>query len=319
MISDDGSSDFPKDKILDYISEGNCGHIKNVIINVNERNMGTVKHLNKIIPMTSGKYISFFAADDAMYSKLTVTNIVNALDTLQENEYVITSQLAMYDGELKELQYNYVSDDTKTKLYNYGTEKIFSALSLQPLYPAAGTCFKRELFEKYGYFDERYTLIEDWTFSLKLSRLGVKYHYYDFIGYKHRDGGVSHSDKELNKEIKQLYHMDLILLHEIELFPYINIFDAEERLKLFKKYGIHVTALHPNEDFLCEKTYRYMALDLRKLDYRHCRDNAALKEQLLRYEDDVNKIKNSTSWRITAPLRAVAEFVRATLEKYNLR
>ena len=46
LISDDGSDNFPEKKIRNYIEKHKGENIKNVIINHETQNQGTVRHLN---------------------------------------------------------------------------------------------------------------------------------------------------------------------------------------------------------------------------------------------------------------------------------
>lgn len=67
IISNDGSPDFDGRALSDYISAHKRDNIKNIILNQNPENLGTVRHLNVAFPMATGEYITYFAADDAMY------------------------------------------------------------------------------------------------------------------------------------------------------------------------------------------------------------------------------------------------------------
>jgi GT2 family glycosyltransferase len=61
--------------------------------------------------------------------------------------------------------------------------------------PAAGSLYKRTFFEKVGSLSDSYTLIEDYTTSLRALRIGIPVYYVDAITIKHREGGISHGNQ----------------------------------------------------------------------------------------------------------------------------
>lgn len=262
IISDDASGDFNPEMIQNYINQQNRGNIRKLLININETNLGTVKHLNKIIPMTTGEYITIFAADDAMFDEHTVSNIVHSFHTLNENEDVITCQLGMYDETLQEYMHSYISEANIQKIRSYSPQQIYKELAQCVLFPAAGTCFRRGVFEKYGYFDEQYTLVEDWTYAAQLSKLGVKIHYFDFVGYKHRDGGVSHGNKDGVSKSVELFVRDCLKLYENLYFSNLKIFNSTEKIRLFRNYVLLMDKLPMDSRIRRENNVRSVVYEL---------------------------------------------------------
>ncbi len=58
----------------------------------------------------------------------------------------------------------------------------------------SSTCYSRELFDKYGGFDEQYRLVEDYSYYLMLLEKGQKIHWIKDTVIVHEMGGVSNGD-----------------------------------------------------------------------------------------------------------------------------
>lgn len=242
IITNDCSDDFDEFALRQHLDENSGENIKNVIIKNNECNLGTVRNANSALCLTSGDYILIFAGDDAMYDDDVITRFVTAFDSLPDEELVVTSQLAMCDVSLKRIMNDFISDETKIDLNKLSPTQLFSKLSISCFIPAAGTCYKKKVFEAYGCFDETYFLVEDWSYFLKLSRSGVGFNYIDFISFKHRDGGVSHGNVSGLNSSKKKYDMDIISIMKNEVLPYVNLLDRVSRRKFYRDYKAHIIA-----------------------------------------------------------------------------
>ena len=80
LITDDASKNFDEKKITEYIKKHKKNNIKNFKILGNEKNIGTTKTLNNAIKVSTGEYIQFFAAYDALYDKNVISNFVKAFN-----------------------------------------------------------------------------------------------------------------------------------------------------------------------------------------------------------------------------------------------
>jgi glycosyltransferase involved in cell wall biosynthesis len=239
IISNDASNDFDETAIKKYFKKNKAFNIKRVVINNNPKNLGTVKNINKAIKLSKGKYIIIFAADDAMYNSNVVTKLINAFDTLPKKELIVTSQIGMFDTKLKRLIQLFVSEKNKEKIKKLTPKKLFAEMTTQCILPGSGTCYKREIFKKYHIFDEKYVLVEDYSSALKLSRLGVRYNYFDFISFKHRDGGISHGNILGDTSAGNKYDLDIFNILKFEILPYLNLLDKKQKKSFIRIYRDH--------------------------------------------------------------------------------
>ncbi len=105
VVSDDCSSDDTVVLIKKFIQESPEG--RKIILNVNEQNLGITANCNKILSLTSGKYVSMFAGDDIMYQGKIAAQVaameknpdvsltyhsVNILDGDDGNKIVFTTE-----------------------------------------------------------------------------------------------------------------------------------------------------------------------------------------------------------------------------------
>ena len=105
--------------------------------------------------------------------------------------------------------------------------------------PGVGTCYKREIFKKNKIFDEKYVLVEDYSSALRLSRLGIKYNYFDFVSFKHRDGGISHGNILNDTSAGNKYDLDILNILKYEVKPYLKLLDSRQKrsfLRIYRDY-----------------------------------------------------------------------------------
>ncbi len=233
---------WKKENILNYQSlaaeliEKNFPNIVSFKVNCNIENKGTVKHLKDLKKNAQGKYIAFLAADDKLHDKLVLEDMITHFESLPEDAYVLSSQCGMYDVNLEKLMYYAVNDELKKIITMSSSKELFGELADWCIIPAAGTIYKKKVFDIYGDLDDRYHLIEDWTYFLKLARSGAKIYYYDRLTYMHRDGGISHGNNVGGNKAHKYYLEDSILLTQQEILPYIHDITPEQRKRSLKRY-----------------------------------------------------------------------------------
>lgn len=236
IVADDGSMDFDKLKIKQIIEKNNKNGFEYKILD-NKKNVGTVKNLNNALKKSTGDFILFFAADDKLYNEDVILNFSKGFSDTEK--YVITSQCIMYDNKLENPIRSYVNPRIANRLNTKDSKTMYKKMCEGCFYGSGATCYRKEVFEKYGYFNEKYKLVEDWSYWLYLLRSGEKIYYSNFSALCHRDGGVSHSNtatNDLPSHVKQ-YFMDMINIYANEVLPYVGQFRTSEKYKILKKYN----------------------------------------------------------------------------------
>ena len=251
MLSDDGSLNYDIGYIEKLISK-KTDNIKNVRIIHHEENIGIVRNFNNCIKNASGDYFIGLASDDMFYDEFVISNVVDYFK--KTKALIITSRKSVYDNEMqKEIEILPKKSDIEYLLDN--KKLLFERLCFSNFISGAGTFYSKELFDKYGMFDEKYNLIEDYPYYLKLVRKGEPVFFYDEITIKYRLGGVSTSGKA-NIKLSN----DRIRIIRNEIFPFINkkINNSLYNWKAFEYYyeinnrkiNLHLMLKYPKEIFL---------------------------------------------------------------------
>ncbi len=202
VLSDDAST---KDHapLIYAAAEKLSTHFKNVRVNINEENMGTVAHMNKLFKQIDSGYIIFCSPGDAFPGEDTIANIVRDFEK---------SGCLLITGQHKDIS----ADRVKTR----PGALTGAALKLCPrllmnymicrhnLISSCCTAYSTELFKRYGYLDEDYRLLDDYPYYIYLLQRGVRFAYTNEVFLEHSmEGGVSTGDEIHPLILKDLYTM----------------------------------------------------------------------------------------------------------------
>ncbi|MGE6200798.1 glycosyltransferase, partial [Aeromonas media] len=195
LIVDDCSDDFDKDFVVNILRKTNL----NYRVIVNAYNMGTVASFNNAIKLSTGDIIIPLSADDEFYDN----NVVN--DIVQEFSFKKCQVLTGYrvlkseDGEIERFP--------KEKVVNIFNDRnlLLKYIKLRGnIISGASTYYARFIFEEFGFFDERYRLLEDYPFYLKVLSNGGNISLFKRNVIIYGDDGVS-SSKKINPLLKNDY------------------------------------------------------------------------------------------------------------------
>ncbi len=238
VIADDASTDIDLDTLKSYLEENKKDNIANIIYSINEVNQGTVKTINSAVKKCNGKYILFFAADDALYDENVISNFEKSFRKSKDNVYMISSQCHMMDENLEEELHTFVRPTQAVSFNKMNSEEQYRVFCSSCFLAIGATAMRSNMFEKFGYFNEEYKFIEDWSYFLHLTRNGGLMKYVDFNGLLHRDGGVSHyiDTKNVPPHV-MAYKYDMIKIFENEILPYLKRFDAATIINTLNWYS----------------------------------------------------------------------------------
>lgn len=168
---------------------------------------GMYNALNKAINLCTGDVVGLLHSDDVFYNKQVLT--LYARSFAQSNADVVYAD-GMYVEESSEFRVlssesrkksNEESAELNTQNSKLNTKRIYRSSPFRPWYlyfgwiPLHTTIFvKRELFAKYGLYDESYSIASDYEISLRwFSNAAIKKHYIKAWTVKMLLGGKSTS------------------------------------------------------------------------------------------------------------------------------
>lgn len=230
IFSDDGSDLFDKRGIEDYIEKNKTSNIIKYHVYDNEFNVGTVKHLNKLIKKAKGEYLKILAVDDAFYC---VNSISKAIESLENSDCNIgVGMVVLYDEFLKTEKGIKPSKEEICLIEKAERKQLHKMICVSGGFlPAPGRFYKREYFEVYGLYDEQYRLLEDKPLVSRAIRSGCKIHFINSRVSKYRLAGITRPGKT-NEILKK----DRMLFCEKEVYPYWGI-SIPKNIKKFIVWG----------------------------------------------------------------------------------
>ena len=214
VISDDGSpnADIELPKVEKYIRENKTDNIVNVIINKMEENVGTVKNINAAIRLSNGEYIKDLGAEDTL-------NCSNALSKYKE--FIDESGCLICVSKLRGVDEagNYYlklasCEDDYDSLRKMTPLQLRDRLFVRNCLPAPGFFFKKELFDKHGYYPEDTRLIEDYPFWLYLCEKNVKFAFLDDRLIDYKLTGVSSAG-----HYSKMFMEDMLIIYDKYIYP----------------------------------------------------------------------------------------------------
>ncbi|HOO79678.1 MAG TPA: glycosyltransferase family 2 protein [Lachnospiraceae bacterium] len=222
LLSDDGSTKYDTAILEDYAKRLRKKYHQ-VRVNVNDKNVGTVRHLNKVFQMAKGEYLFSCSSGDRFHSNTTVECLVEAF--LRKNALIITTRRYDVDKELHHRMKPFILVGmalrlAPRKLMNYMVRK-------RNLLSGCCTFYRKELFEQYGYHDEDYFLVEDYPYYIDLLRRNIRINWSPLVTIDHEIGGVS------TGKVHPGIYRDIELLRE-KLYPIRSEFDRSTRVFLEK-------------------------------------------------------------------------------------
>ncbi len=192
--------------------------------------MGIGHAMNKGIEKATGKYIMHLHSDDSLYNK-NILSIVNTFSTKNENPEMIYG---------KAYTINVESNETMIRPFlKVGNKKLrFWLLLLINYIPHQSVFLKKEVFEKYGEFDESIATAMDLDLWIRLAKKNIRAKYIDEIicNFSIRKDSQSIDDK-FNDDCVRIYKKHFnnkIIIKILSWIDRLNKFIAYRLLSITK-------------------------------------------------------------------------------------
>lgn len=192
----DGASTDGSVEIIQQFAEEPCGYR---IKWISEPDKGIYNAMNKGISMATGEYVQFLNSGDCLLTDDVTEKMIEAL---KENGY----PSILYGNMLKDMQNGKLLKDRSFA----GHEITFlgfyiGTLNHSPAY------IRRDLFSKYGYYDESLRIVSDWKWYLQAIVLGEERPVYTDTDVTLFDmHGISETNKALDNAEREKVLYELI-------------------------------------------------------------------------------------------------------------
>lgn len=249
IVIDDCSSDNSYKILKEWekrLSERFC----NVYIERNERNQGICRNLNKMLKVAKGEYIKLLASDDMLFPN-AIENFINYAKNCTDD--IIFSNIVIIPENAK---YPVISAENFPKRYlkqpSVG-RGLTGELCGDNFIAAPGVFIPRRTFEKFGVFDEKYSL-EDFEYWLRVSITG-SFGYLDEITALYRQSAASLSRFSITEEGKKRhrnFHQE-----KMRIFKRYQDYAKQEQITIFYNNELG-SAIGHNDKELTNKLIKEM-------------------------------------------------------------
>lgn len=227
IVADDGSPEFPDNELKKYIDEHKRKNLIRYELIHGEVNIGTVKNINRAIKHSTGDYIKIVAGDDAFYDEKVFSKQVDFLNNNPE-VMIVTGKTCECDEAMNPIYKEQVENTNKEimRIFKLEPKDYFIECGKKHLFPMVtqALCFRKEFFDKYGLYDERYRLVEDPPMEKRIIINRVPVGAVDEYVVRHRaDVGIS-ANNELFSTRRQQYYLDLMNYVKNDLMSHPELF-----------------------------------------------------------------------------------------------
>ena len=207
IIADDGTENFDPMFFERYCLEKRRENISRVLVYKNEKNLGTVKSVNKAISYCEGSYFKIIGGDDELADENSLSNAAAALDRSPDG--IICCDVIKCDSMMRVI--GPYTKGLQKKLNDLSPRECFKHLCIHNDIPAGGVFLNKNFMRRFAPYDESYRLLEDWPMWLKVTHDGARILYISFPGVKYR------ADVGFGTSVNPTYMADKKLVLEKEI------------------------------------------------------------------------------------------------------
>lgn len=217
IVIDGGSTDGSVEIIKDYVNQ--C--IMYDVLWVSETDNGIYDAMNKGVKRATGDYVWILNSGDVVAAADTIERMVALLNSLNANSLNITENVPILIGNIVRVLPNNKKGYAplpKTIAERCKDDKLTPCpmdVSMLTFYrgtvPQDAAFVRRDLFEKYGYFDDNLKICADWKLYLNMIALGGIQPMYANVDVVLFDmTGISNANDELRLAERRAYLKEIL-------------------------------------------------------------------------------------------------------------
>ena len=174
---------------------------------ISEPDNGIYNAMNKGLKLARGEFVLFMNAGDYFYNDNVLKRVIPYLDATKADIFYGDAQFILAD---KSIRYKCLPSELNIQFF------VHDCINHQSSY------IKRELFEKYGYYDEQYKIVSDWEKWIVFYQNKAKYFHLPFLCSIHNYCGISAKATELTKkerlDVIKKYNLDIDTAYDYKTF-----------------------------------------------------------------------------------------------------
>ncbi|MFV8270532.1 glycosyltransferase [Flavobacterium sp. GT2N3] len=233
ILTDDASKDTTVTLCEKWLTENKARFVRTELITV-AVNKGVVQNCNRGFAATRGEWIKLIAGDDCLATG-AIAKMIIYVNAHEECE-ILHAPVLKFSKNNKGLTNfeNLFSDQPKVLNKEVPAAKQFEILTKGCVVNAPAVLIKTTLVGKIGEFDTEIPNCEDWPYWLKITRLGIPFHYIPepLAYYRVREDSVySSGSKEFY--ITSFYKTEYLIFKKY-IKPYVSFF--QKNITLYDFY-----------------------------------------------------------------------------------
>ncbi len=232
ILSDDGSTAYDTAQLY-RAAEGLKGRFADVRVNINEKNLGSVAHFNRLFELARGEYIVFISPGDRFPTSRTVAGILGDFEK---------SGVPILTGRRRDMR------DARGRVRPFAITGFFLKhfpkalmnymIRRHNLISSCCTAYSKRLFAEYGMPDTRYRLLDDFPYIIRLLQQGARFAFTRRIFLEHAVGGGVSTGESIHPIIlRDLEEMQEQLLREPQGLSKATLRHLEKAVAERKKSG----------------------------------------------------------------------------------
>lgn len=180
IIIDGNSTDGSQDLVELYKSK--------VHYSISEPDTGVYNAMNKGIKVANGEYLLFLNSGDFLVDNDVLSKVLPELD----------SSISIYYGNI------FYSKNEVQVLLNRPPDQLSFSYFLEYSLPHPASFIKKDLFERYFYYNENLKIVSDWEFFIYcICKQNESYKYINIVVSDFDNAGISSNTENLSKIIAE--------------------------------------------------------------------------------------------------------------------
>lgn len=229
IVSDDCSTDNTYEICKNWIETNKNRFARTELIEA-RKNTGIPGNCNRGLRIAGGEWIKFIAGDDIL-----LNNCIEEMIFFSNinNSYISTSALEEFCEDGLPLRIHKNDYLRFIKFFKKNNINQFKSYVRNPVFlNSPAILFRKELFDKIGFFDESFRMLEDQPFLLKALHAGYNIHYNEKVTVRYRT-----TTKEKDRILGQ--QDDYYLCFKLYRQPFLNKLNIIDIFILYNFFLMH--------------------------------------------------------------------------------